>query len=78
MEIDPPITDLSGGDLTDSEYADIDDGGAMLVDDSEDERDQVSRLYPSGHVFGPLLPPFCSKFTHYSKSLCKKTHKNIS
>jgi hypothetical protein len=41
MEIDPPITDLSGDDdSTDSEYADMDDGGAMLVDDSEDERDQ--------------------------------------
>jgi hypothetical protein len=41
MEINPPVTDLSGGDdSTDSEYADVDDGGAMLVDDSEDERDQ--------------------------------------
>jgi hypothetical protein len=41
MEIDPPITDLSGeDDSTDSEYADVDDGGAMLVDDSEEERDQ--------------------------------------
>jgi hypothetical protein len=41
MEIDPPVTDLSGDDdSTDSDYADVDDGGAMLVDDSEDERDQ--------------------------------------
>ena len=41
MEIDPPVTDLSGDDdSTDSAYADVDDGGAMLVDDSEDERDQ--------------------------------------
>jgi hypothetical protein len=40
MEIEPPVTDLSGEDLTNSEYADVDDGGAMLVDDSEDERDQ--------------------------------------
>jgi hypothetical protein len=40
MEIDPPITDLSGKDSTDLEYTDVDDGGAMLVDDSEDERDQ--------------------------------------
>jgi hypothetical protein len=41
IEIDPPITDLSGDDdSTDSEYADVDDGGAMLVDDSEEERDQ--------------------------------------
>ena len=39
MEIDPPMMDLSGkDDSTDSEYADVDDGGAMLVDDSEDER----------------------------------------
>jgi hypothetical protein len=41
MEIDPPVTDLSGDDdSTDSEYTGVDDGGAMLVDDSEDERDQ--------------------------------------
>ena len=41
MEINPPVTDLSGDDdSTDSEYADVDDGGAMLVEDSEDERDQ--------------------------------------
>jgi hypothetical protein len=41
MEIDPPVMDLSGDDdSTDLEYADVDDGGAMLVDDSEDERDQ--------------------------------------
>ena len=41
MEIDPPVTDLSGEeDSMDSEYADVDDGGAMLVDDSEEERDQ--------------------------------------
>ena len=41
MEIDPPVMDLSGNnDSTDSEYADVDNGGAMLVDDSEGERDQ--------------------------------------
>ena len=41
MEIDPPVMDLFGeDDSTDSEYADVDDGGVMLVDDSEDERDQ--------------------------------------
>jgi hypothetical protein len=40
MEIDSPVTDLSGEDSMDSEYADVNDGGAMLVDDSEDERDQ--------------------------------------
>ena len=38
---------------------------------------KVLRLYPSGHVFGPLLSPFCTKFTCYSKSLCKKNNKNI-
>jgi hypothetical protein len=43
MEIDPPVTDLSGGDSTDLEYADVDDGGAMMVEDSEDERDQEIR-----------------------------------
>jgi hypothetical protein len=35
----------------------------------------VSQLVPFGHVFGLLLPPFRSKFTQYSKSLCKKTTK---
>ena len=40
MEIDPPVTDLSGeDDSTDSEYANVDNGRAMLVDNSEDERD---------------------------------------
>jgi hypothetical protein len=34
MEIDPPLTDLtSEGDSTDSEYQDVDDGGAVLVED---------------------------------------------
>jgi hypothetical protein len=47
MEIDPPVTDLSEEDSTDSEYADVDDGGAMLVEDSEDERENMA----------PLLPP---------------------
>ena len=41
MEIDPPVMDLSRDDnSTDLEYANVDDGGAMLVDDSEEERDQ--------------------------------------
>jgi hypothetical protein len=35
----------------------------------------VSRLVPFGHVFGPLLSSFRTKFTRYSKSLCKKTTK---
>ena len=52
MEIDPPVTDLSGDDdSTDLEYADVDDGGAMLVDDSEDERDQEN-IVPI-----PIPPP---------------------
>ena len=38
MEIDPPVMDLSrDDDSTDSEYADVDNGGVMLVDNSEDE-----------------------------------------
>ena len=40
MEIDPPVMDLSGEDSTDSEYTEVNDGGAMLVDDLEDERHQ--------------------------------------
>ena len=52
MEIDPPVTDLPGkDDSTDSEYADVDDGGAMLADDSEDERDQENI------VSIPIPPP---------------------
>ena len=51
MEIDPPMTDLSGDDdSTDSEYADVDDGGAMFVDDSEEERDQEN-------IVPILIPP---------------------
>jgi hypothetical protein len=42
MEIDPPVIDLSEGDLTDSEYADVDDGGAMLVEDLEEERENMA------------------------------------
>ena len=52
MEIDPPVTDLSGeDDSTDLEYADVDNGGAMLVDDSEDER------YQENVVPIPIPPP---------------------
>ena len=52
MEIDPPVTDLSGDeDSMDSEYADVDDGGAMLVDDSEEGRDQEN-IVPI-----PIPPP---------------------
>ena len=52
MEIDPPVTDLSGkDDSTDSEYADVDDSGAMLVDDSEDEGNQEN-IVPI-----PIPPP---------------------
>jgi hypothetical protein len=56
MEIDPPVTDLSGDDdSTDSEYADVDDGGAMLVDDSEEERDQEN-------IVPILIPPPAVRF----------------
>jgi hypothetical protein len=70
MEIDPPITDLSGDDdSTDSEYADVDDGGAMLVDDSEEENNGTRRtlsrfqfLLLSGFIWilpgECVLPPF--------------------
>ena len=52
MRIEPPVTDLSDkDDFTDSEYADVDDGGAMLVDDLEDERDQEN-IVPI-----PIPPP---------------------
>jgi hypothetical protein len=47
MEIDPSVTDLSEEDLMDSEYTDVDDGGAMLVEDSEEERENMA----------PPLPP---------------------
>jgi hypothetical protein len=61
MEINPPVTDLSGEDSTDSEYVDVDDGGAMLVDDSEDERDQENVVPipvppPVIHIDTPRLP----------------------
>jgi hypothetical protein len=42
MEIDPPMTDLLERESTDLEYADMDDGGAMLVEDSEDERENMA------------------------------------
>ena len=61
MEINPPVTDLSGDDSTDSEYADVDDGGAMLVDDSEEERDQenvapIPIPPPTTHLDTPRPP----------------------
>ena len=37
----------------------------------------LSQLYPSGHVFGPLLSSFHTKFTRSSKSHCKKTTKTF-
>ena len=50
MEIDPPVTDLSGDDdSTDSEYADVDDRGAMLVDASEEDQENVVPI--------PIPPP---------------------
>jgi hypothetical protein len=177
MEVDPPLVDLTSEGLMDSEYQNMDDGGAMLVEDSEDEQENIpppvvqvdtphlapivqslipikdpapvapavkvvdadaegkddmwyipliyhccvlpldeystscvepvpgyvedaredllasphqddlagdrledemwamSRLVPFGHVFGPLLSSFRTKFTRYSKSHCKKTTK---
>ena len=49
MEIDPLVTDLSD-DSSNLEYADVDDGEAMLVDDLEEERDQEN-------VVLILIPP---------------------
>ena len=58
MEIDPPVTDLSGDDLTDSEYADVDDGGVMMVEDSEDERENMAPpLPPVVRLATPHLAP---------------------
>jgi hypothetical protein len=58
MEIDPPITDLSEGDLTDSEYADVGDGEAMLVEDLEDKRENVAPpSLPIVRVATPHLAP---------------------
>jgi hypothetical protein len=54
MEIDPPVTNLSEGEL---EYEDMDDGGVMLVEDSEDERDQENVapiLIPAPHFVTPF------------------------
>jgi hypothetical protein len=60
MEIDPPVTDLLEGDSTDSEYADVDDGGAMLVEDSEEERENiVPPLPPVIWVATPHPAPAC-------------------
>jgi hypothetical protein len=46
MEQDPSSVDLT---LDDSDYQDVDDGGAMLVEDLEDKRDQEN-------VPPPVLP----------------------
>jgi hypothetical protein len=61
MEIDPPVTDLSGDDdSTDSEYADVDDGGAMLVEDLAEEGDRENMApdsNPSSYRSGLDTPP---------------------
>jgi hypothetical protein len=61
MEIDPPLIDLSLGD---SEYADVNDGGIMLVEDLEDKKEQENIPPPVLHqdtphpapVFHSLIP----------------------
>ena len=55
MEIDPSLMDLTSED---SNYQDVDDGGAMLVEDLEDERDQENKVPipippPNVHVVTP-------------------------
>jgi hypothetical protein len=58
MEIDPPVTDLSGDNSTDSEYANVDDGGAPMVEDSEDERENMAPpLPPVIRIATPHLAP---------------------
>ena len=37
---------------------------------------KMSRLVPFGHVFGPLLSPFRSKFTRYSSHSARKQQKH--
>ena len=61
MEINPPVTDLSREDSTNSEYTDVDDGGAMLVDNLDDKRDQENVVPipippPAVHLDTPCLP----------------------
>jgi hypothetical protein len=59
MEINPPLMDLM---LEDLEYQDVDDGGAMLVEDLEDERDQEN-IVPIQFLlllFGSTLPIWLS------------------
>jgi hypothetical protein len=64
--------DYKGSDgSSQTEYSDLED----LADEESEEEEEVSRLVPFGHVFGPLLSSFRTKFTRYSKSLCKKTTK---
>jgi hypothetical protein len=57
MEIDPPVTDLLEEDSTDSEYADVDDGGAMLVEDSEEERENMAPPPPVIRIATPHPAP---------------------
>jgi hypothetical protein len=54
MEQDPPSVDLTSEDL---EYQDVDDSGAMMVEDSEDERDQENVPPPVLHVDTPHSAP---------------------
>ena len=58
MEIDPPWTDLTSEN---SNYQNVDDGGMMLVEDSEDEREQENKVPipippPIIHVATPRPP----------------------
>jgi hypothetical protein len=60
MEIDPPLTDLtSEEDSTDLEYQDVDDGNVMLVEDSEDQRENMpplpSIIQTTTHHLAPIL-----------------------
>jgi hypothetical protein len=53
MEAVPTPTDLTSEDL---EYADVDDGGAMMVEDSKDERENMLPPPPIIRTATPLPP----------------------
>jgi hypothetical protein len=58
MELDPPFINLMTDDLLiDAEFQDVDEGGAMMEEDSEDERDQENVPPPVIQVDTPYPAP---------------------
>jgi hypothetical protein len=54
------------------------DEDLMAVDEDASEFEdncEVSRIVPFGHVFGPLLSSFRTKFTRYSSHSARKQQK---